>query len=428
MALSRAREFATSIVRRLRDAGHVAYFAGGCVRDELLGLAPKDYDVATSATPDEVRPLFRRVSEVGVSFGVMLVREGAGGAGGSGGAVVEVATFREESGYSDNRRPDDVRFSDAKADARRRDYTINALFLDPLDTSERPGGAVIDYVGGRQDLAARLIRAVGDPEARLAEDHLRGLRAVRLAARLDFTIEPGTAEAIARHATRLAGVSRERVGEELRKMLAHPRRAAAVGLLERLGLDGPSLDCPPMRGERPAVAGLADNAPFACALAAWEIDRAHFSPDGLDPAAVERGLREAPHRLRRALCLSNDERDDLVSILRLVSAITDDWSAHRVATRKRLAARPRFADALAIVAARAPSTAAVVLADVTALAASPPGLAPAPLVTGDDLVALGRTPGPGFKAALDAAYDAQLEGRATTREAALAVALGALSG
>ena len=419
--MSSPREFATKVVGRLRDAGHVAYFAGGCVRDELLNLHPQDYDIATSATPDEVRPLFKRVNEVGVSFGVMLVREE-----GPDGATIEVATFREESGYSDNRRPDEVRCSDAKADAQRRDYTVNALFLDPLDTSEREGGSVIDFVGGLDDLAHRRIRAVGDPDARLAEDHLRALRAARLAARLGFTIEPRTAEAIARHSTELAGVSRERIGDELRRMLTHPSRAAAVDLLERLRLDGPALDTSNDHRPRPSVAGLADIAPFACALAAWEIDRAHAGPTGFDQSVLEHALGDGPNRLRAALCLSNDERGDFVSILRLVSAIADDWTAHAVATRKRLASRPRFADALAIVAARDSSLAARALADVAALAATPSGLAPTPLITGDDLAALGRTPGPGFKAALDAAYDAQLEDRATTKAQALACAVGTL--
>jgi tRNA nucleotidyltransferase/poly(A) polymerase len=417
---SAPREFATEIVRRLRAGGHVAYFAGGCVRDELLGLHPKDYDVATSATPDEVRTLFRRVSEVGASFGVMLVREG-----GSDVAVVEVATFREESGYSDKRRPDEVRFSDAKADAKRRDYTINALFLDPLDTTGGEGGAggaVIDYVGGREDLRAKRIRAVGNPDARLAEDHLRALRAVRLAARLGFTIEVKTADAIARHASELEGISRERIGEELRRMLAHPARARAVDLLERLRLDAPTLDASHDHRSRPSVEGLAENAPFACALAAWEVDRAHDEPTGLSTPIIEHVLLTAPSRLRAALCLSNDERDDVVSILRLLSAIGGNWGANPVATRKRLAARPRFADALAIAAARDSSVAARVLADVTFLAATPSGLAPPPLITGDDLVGLGRSPGPGFKEALDAAYDAQLEDRATTREEAIAIA------
>ncbi|MGP1310167.1 MAG: CCA tRNA nucleotidyltransferase, partial [Phycisphaerales bacterium] len=405
----------------LGDAGHVAYFPGGCVRDELLGLHPKDYDVATSATPDEVRPLFKRVNEVGVSFGVMLVRDPA-----PDGPVVEVATFREESGYTDNRRPDEVRFSDARADAQRRDYTVNALFLDPLDTTGGERGAVIDFVHGLADLDAKQLRAVGDPDARLAEDHLRALRAVRLAARLGFTIEPSTAEAIARHATQLAGVSRERIGDELRRMLAHPARSTAIDLLERLRLDAPTLDADTDHRARPGLEGLSENAPFACALAAWEIDRAHPSEEGLDAGALAKAIREAPLRVRTALCLSNDERDDFVSILRLVSAISDAWGAHGVATRKRLASRPRFADALAIVAARDHGLAASVLADVTELAATPSGLAPEPLVTGDDLVAAGHTPGPGFKAALDAAYDAQLECRVDTTKDALAEAERAL--
>lgn len=411
--MSTPREVAKTIVARLRDAGHVAYFAGGCVRDELLGQSPKDYDVATSATPDEVRPLFRRVSEVGASFGVMLVRDH--------GVTVEVATFREETGYSDKRRPDAVRFSDANADAHRRDYTVNALFLDPIDTRDRPLGRVIDLVDGVRDLERRIIRAVGDPDDRLAEDHLRALRAVRLAARLGFSIEPATAEAITRHATLLDGVSRERIGDELRRMLSHPSRVVAADLLQRLRLDGPSLD----ESSRPGSAlsclqSMSDNAPFAACLAAWSIDRALATPSSLDTLALDRALRETPARLRAALCLSNDERDHLRDTLACVRELAGEWHSRSVAGRKRLAARPAFPDALAAVSGRDGALAARVLADVASLASTPGGIRPEPLITGDDLVAMGFSPGPRFKAALEAAYDAQLEGRASTREEALA--------
>ncbi|MEC9373787.1 MAG: CCA tRNA nucleotidyltransferase, partial [Planctomycetota bacterium] len=221
-----ARQVATRIVKRLREKGFTAYFAGGCVRDELLGQHPTDYDVATDATPDDIRGLFNSTNEVGASFGVMLVH--------MFGRTVEVATFREEDEYTDRRRPDRVHYSDAPNDARRRDFTINALFLDPLaepeDGAETAGfgrvdGVVIDYIGGVADLKAGIVRAVGDPEKRLSEDHLRALRAVRFAARLEFLLDPDTAAAVRRHATDLEGVSRERIGHELRKMLGHPTRA-----------------------------------------------------------------------------------------------------------------------------------------------------------------------------------------------------------
>ena len=212
------REAAVSIVRQLRARGRVAYLAGGCVRDELLGLVPKDYDVATDASPDEVRRLFRRSGLVGAAFGVVLVRQS--------GVAVEVATFREDGPYSDQRRPDRGVCSTPEADARRRDFTINALFRDPLAEG---GDGIIDHVGGVADLRAGVIRAVGDASARLAEDHLRGLRAVRFAARLGFEIEPVTRGAIAADAAALRGVSPERIGEEMRRMLGHPSRGRAVG-------------------------------------------------------------------------------------------------------------------------------------------------------------------------------------------------------
>src|SRR5690606_33461140 len=159
------REFATGIVRRLRDAGHVAYFAGGCVRDELLGLTPKDYDVATDAPPAIVRKLFHNTQAVGAAFGVVLVRIGT--------SQIEVATFRTDGKYEDGRRPESVQFTTAEEDAKRRDFTINGMFLDPLT------GQVIDYVGGQTDLTAKVLRAIGKPDERFAEDHLRMLRAVR---------------------------------------------------------------------------------------------------------------------------------------------------------------------------------------------------------------------------------------------------------
>src|SRR5213595_1577127 len=184
-----SREDAGEIVKRLRAAGHVAYLAGGCVRDLLLGLEPKDYDVATDAPPERVRKLFNNTQAVGAAFGVILVR--------LGGSQIEVATFRTDVSYEDGRHPTEVRFSSAEEDAQRRDFTINGLFLDPIDDR------VIDFVGGQEDLKARILRAIGEPNHRFEEDHLRLLRAVRFASRFGLTIEPETAEAIRRHAEHL---------------------------------------------------------------------------------------------------------------------------------------------------------------------------------------------------------------------------------
>src|SRR5690242_2559491 len=181
------RDFALDVVRRLRQAGHEALWAGGCVRDELLGLTPQDYDVATSARPEQVRSLFRRTIAVGMSFGVIEV---LGPRTEGDWLKVQVATFRSDVSYSDGRHPDAVVFSSAREDALRRDFTINGMFFDPLENR------LIDYVGGQEDLQARVLRAIGDPKQRFAEDKLRMLRAVRIATRFELEIEPATAEAI----------------------------------------------------------------------------------------------------------------------------------------------------------------------------------------------------------------------------------------
>ncbi len=413
-----ARRFAITVLRTLRGAGHVAYLAGGCVRDELLGERPKDYDVATDAAPERVGELFPRAREVGRAFGVMMVGAARGG------PVVEVATFRREGAYSDNRRPDAVEFCTAEEDAHRRDFTINALFLDPLDDAAEPRGRVIDHVGGLADLEAGIVRAVGDPEDRLAEDHLRALRAVRFAARLGFEIEPRTAAAITAHAAELAGVSPERVGDEVRRMLDHPRRADALRRMEALGLATPALGWPPER--RPVEIELADRLPprasVALGLAAWLVDRLAGGADSPAAHVAAAGARVA-QSMRRALVLTNDEVDGLRGIIRALAEIEDDWPDLPVAAQKRLATASWFADALALAAARDSDRAARVQARVAALAATPGGLDPDPWVTGDDLIAAGLEPGPGFRDRLDRAYDAQLDGRAGDPASALRIAL-----
>src|SRR5688572_4647494 len=215
---------AVAVVRRLREAGHVAYFAGGCVRDLLLGRQPKDYDVATDAPPARVRKLFANTQAVGAAFGVILVRDGR--------STIEVATFRADGAYADGRHPMEVRFTTAEEDAARRDFTINGLFLDPLDGDG--DGRVLDFVGGRDDLDAGVIRAIGEPERRFEEDHLRLLRAVRFAARLGFGVESKTAAAIRLHAPQLKRISPERIADELRVMLTPPTRGDAWRLLRDL--------------------------------------------------------------------------------------------------------------------------------------------------------------------------------------------------
>ncbi|HEV3237319.1 MAG TPA: CCA tRNA nucleotidyltransferase, partial [Gemmataceae bacterium] len=221
------RDFAIQVVRQLREAGYQALWAGGCVRDELLGLMPQDYDVATDARPEQVQKEFRSTVAVGASFGVIEV---LGPLADIGRLTVEVATFRSDVSYSDGRHPDAVVFSSAKEDALRRDFTINGMFFDPL------ADELIDYVGGKQDLEAKIVRAIGDPKIRFEEDKLRMLRAVRIAARFNFSLDEATAKAIRGMANEIQVVSAERIAEELRKLLLSPHRARGVRLLDETGL------------------------------------------------------------------------------------------------------------------------------------------------------------------------------------------------
>ena len=222
------RQFAHEIVRRLVGRGYVAYYAGGCVRDALLSMVPKDFDVATNATPDEVREVFGadRTRAVGEAFGVVLVD----GRLAKTKCQVEVATFRTDGSYSDGRRPDWVVYATAEQDAQRRDFTINGLFYDPIAQK------VIDYVGGQVDLSNRLLRAIGDPYARIREDKLRMLRAIRFASRYAFKLDPATRKAIEESASGIQRVSGERIGMELSKILEHPNRLSAWSELDRCGL------------------------------------------------------------------------------------------------------------------------------------------------------------------------------------------------
>ncbi len=410
-----ARQAAVQIVRALVERGHEAYFAGGCVRDELLGVDPEDYDVATDATPDDVRAVFRSVSEVGASFGVMLVREQK--------QTIEVATFRTEGAYSDNRRPDSVAYADAPSDARRRDFTINAMFLDPLaGAGERAGrrveGRVIDHVGGLDDLEAGVVRAVGDPNERLAEDHLRALRAVRFAARFGFRIEPATAEAVRAHAAELTGVSEERVGDEIRRMLAHPARTTAIDHLEALGLDAPALgDGLPAGG----TAWVDGSATLAGALAGWAAGRLEASGargPGWDDGAIDRVVRA----WRSALCLSNDERDALCGALGGAGVLATGFLGAGAARQKRWASAPWFADAMGLLASRGVGSPEAVRERVGVLAATPGGLAPRAFVDGRDLIAIGFPPGPEMGRALERLYDMQLENAVADRPGALEAA------
>lgn len=363
------------------------------MRDSLLGAEPVDYDIATNATPPEVAACFAGARLVGEAFGVVLVRVG--------GNTIEVATFRADGPYGDRRRPDHIEFSSPERDAQRRDFTINGLFQDPST------GTIIDFVNGEQDLKAGVIRAIGDPAARLAEDTLRTIRAVRFAARFGFTIEPATARAIASAASGLGSVSRERIGIELRKMLAHPARSRACALLEDLHLDAPTLGEPHVSDGATVVSMLAPDASWIVALAAWRSGRRRA-------AAAPAGHGDA----RSALVLSADESDMLAACEADRTGLPS-WLTLPLAKQIRCAARASFLNALALAEAEGDESAGAYRRQYAALAARPGGLCPKPLVGGDDLIARGLTPGPRFKAILDAAYDLQLTGPILERSRAI---------
>ncbi len=397
------REFALDVVRRLQAAGFTALWAGGCVRDELLGLTPQDYDVATSARPEQLRPLFKRRNEIGAHFGVVQVI-GPRGADREW-LTIEVATFRSDGAYVDGRRPESVVFSSPELDAQRRDFTVNGMFFDPVK------GAHLDFVGGRADLAAKVLRAIGDPHARFAEDKLRILRAARMATRFELSIEPVTFAAAREMASDIRVVSAERIAEELRKLFAHKHRARGLSLLNELQLLPPVL--PELHGEAlvrgaRAVAALGAAASFELAFAT--------ALHALAPKAVE--------AVAERLKLSNGETARLVWLVQNREALVDA-PAMRASRLKPLLVHPGIGEllalhrAIAVAGAKADAHVAFcegVLRDTPAHELNPP-----PVVTGEHLIALGLKPGPAFKRLLDAVREAQLEGRANSTEQGLAL-------
>lgn len=406
-----ARDFALAVVGRLRQAGHEAYWAGGCVRDELLGRTPADYDVATAARPDEVRALFgrRRTLAVGAAFGVITVL-GPRAAG-----QVEVATFRADAPSTDGRHPDGVTFCSAREDARRRDFTINGLFLDPL------GGAVHDFVGGRADLAAGIVRAIGMPAQRFAEDHLRMLRAIRFTAFFGFVLDTATREAIERMPHLVATVSPERIAAELRAMMGRPGRRHALDLLEATGLAREVLvDLAPARvadrdrwSESARICDALDEPDLALALAAL----GEHVPDAIPRIAAR--LRLSNHEARTAAWLTEAVAAlgglDVAALAALPRSRLQPWLAHQ--------ATAALADLLRARAAGGRGDAAAA-AWFSAEAAEPRERRdPPPLLTGADLLAAGVAQGPALGAALVRARALQLDGVVTTKEEALAAVL-----
>ena len=440
------KAFATSIVKGLRQSGFQAYLVGGCVRDLLLGREPKDYDVATNASPEQVMGIFPETYAVGAQFGVVLVpapEDEAGRIGLPGGAAheraVEVATFRSDIGYSDGRHPDAVRFStNPQEDVARRDFTINGMLLDPVS------GDVLDFVGGREDLKAGIIRAIGNPELRFAEDKLRMLRAVRFAARFEYKIECATFAAMQKLAPQIEVVSRERVRDELTRMLTEGHGRRACSLLDESGLLQPVLpEIFAMKGvEQPPefhpegdvfvhTLLLLDNLPQPCPVSlAWgallhDVGKPatfRVAPDRIRfDEHVEVGVKIA-EKICERLRFSNDDTEQIL-------ALVDNHmrfghvSRMKESTLKRFMRLPQFDEHLALHRAdclashRNLSTYEFIREKLQEI--PPETMRPSPLVTGDDLIAAGHVPGPKFREILNAVEDAQLEGRLPSRDAAL---------
>jgi poly(A) polymerase len=431
------KDFAISVVRTLRENGHQAYLVGGCVRDLLLGIEPADYDVSTSALPDEVMRIFPNSYAVGAQFGVVLlpIPDSSGN--------VEVATFRADIGYSDGRHPDEVHFTDPREDVERRDFTINGMMLDPLVPDPLASG-VLDFVGGRRDLKAGIIRAIGDPKIRFAEDKLRMMRAIRFAARFSYTIEASTLAAIQGLAPQITQVSRERQRDELTKMLTEGHAREAFLLLDETGLLREVLpEIAAMKGvEQPPqfhpegdvfvhTLLLLQNLPYPISSTlAWgallhDVGKPatfRLAPDRIRfDGHVDVGVKMAEEICRRFRFSS----DDIQQILALVQNHMrfGDASRMKESTFKKFVRMPRFDEHLALhrldCLGSFGSLASYDFVQNRVAEMPPEIMRPAPLVTGKDLIDMGLTPGPRFKELLSAAEDAQLEGTLQNREEAL---------
>ena len=437
------KQHALHVVRELRRHGFQSYLAGGCVRDMLLGSEPTDYDVTTDATPNEVMRIFPETYAVGAQFGVVLVavpKDGRESEPAAPPHPIEVATFRSDGIYSDGRHPDQVQYSKSpEEDVQRRDFTINGLLMDPLDNDR-----VLDFVGGRADLSAGIIRAIGDPERRFQEDKLRMLRAVRFSRRFGYTIDPPTFAAIQKLAPMIHQVSRERVRDELTKMLTEGHARQAFELLDQSGLLKEVLpEIRRMHGvEQPAqfhpegdvwvhTMMLLEQLPANCSRTlAWgallhDVGKPptfRVAPDRIRfDGHVEVGVRMA-HEICRRLNFSNDDTEEIEALVANHMRFKD-VERMKPATLKRFLRMPQFdqhmelhrIDCLA-------SHGDLGLYEYAAekLRTIPPEeIRPQPLITGDDLINLGYAPGPRFKEILAAVEDAQLEGKIHSREEAV---------
>jgi poly(A) polymerase len=424
-------KLALSIVDRLRASGFAAYLAGGCVRDRILGLKAKDYDIATDARPESVARLFDNTVAVGAKFGVMLVM--------LGGEQFEVATFRAEAGYTDGRRPSAVRFGTLEEDVKRRDFTIGGMYLDPAT------GQIIDLVGGMRDLRAGVIRAIGDAEQRFAEDHLRMLRALRFAARLNFTIDPATWLGIQHSAPKIAQIAAERIGEEVTMIMTQGGAARGLNLLVDSGLAAIIIPevlalrgCPQPANFHPEgdvyrhTCLMLSMLPRGCAetLAYGVLFHDIAKPQTLAVEAdgkmtyyghTDIGGRIAAYvlqRLRRPRAVQLRVAYLVHNHLRMMMA-----PRMRRATLKRMLAEEGFDELLELSLLDTLASSSALgfyhfcrraLATMSAAEIRPPRL-----ITGDDLIAMGFAPGPSFKHILHEVEDHHLDGTLKTQEEAL---------
>jgi poly(A) polymerase len=428
-----AEALAHQVAARLRQAGYQAYLVGGCVRDLLLGAAPKDFDISTDAPPERILELFPGSGQVGAHFGVVLVRDG----GPEGRAHVEVATFRSDHDYADGRRPSRVEFeNDPRQDVLRRDFTINGLMMDP------ESGEVLDFVGGREDLETRVVRAIGDAEVRFREDHLRMLRAVRFAARLGFRIEAETMAAIRRNHAAILKVSAERVRDELVRILTEGGARHGFQLLDATGLLGDLLpEVSSMKGvEQPPefhpegdvwvhTLLLLERLGRATPTLAWG---ALLHDVGKPPTFrvaerirfdghVEEGVRLA-HGILNRLRFSREDEEQIEALVANHMRFKD-VERMKESTLKRFLRMPKFEEHLEL--HRLDCLAShgrldnyeFVRRKLEELPAEK--LKPKPLLTGKDLIEAGYEPGPAFKKMLAAVEDAQLEGRIGSKAEAL---------
>ncbi len=431
MKASQMEKTAREIAARLRESGHIAYFAGGCVRDIVRGQTPKDFDIATDAKPENVQKLFPRTYAVGAHFGVILVVEN--------GFQFEVATFRSDEAYIDGRHPSAVHFSSSEEDARRRDFTINGMFYDPVAEE------VIDFVGGRADIAAKLVRAIGDAAQRFAEDRLRMLRAVRFATVLGYKIDSQTWDALVANAASVNKISAERIREELARIFLSPNRMRGWDLLDSSGL---------MRAILPeidAMKGCKQPEQFHPEGDVFEHTRLmlQFLPEKVSVPLVfsvllhdvakprtavvdetgrirfnghDRIGAEMTEEIMRRLRFSGAEIDATVEMVRQ-HMVFKDVPKMRVAKLRRFMARPTFDDELELHRVdcegshRMLDNYEFLLRKRDEFANEP--IVPPPLVRGDDLIALGLKPGPKFGEILEAIETRQLEGNLRSREEAL---------